>query len=499
MNATEEFDYKKYRQLIIKKKYLFISVALIIMAGVAATSYIIPKRYEAKCTVFIEKSLISELVKGIAITSSFEDKIRGLAYTLKSRPLLLTVFNDLDQDVKKKSSGQLEKMITDFQENTDVKLKDKEGLFTITYTNKDPRLARDYVNTLVRRYIDANITSKREETYGAANFLAEQITAIKTKLEDAESRANSYKRDNGGVLAQSEAAILAEISQAQQKIDETEIRRRQLENMQSLARKNDPLKAKLAVLKKNQQELELVYTDIHPEVVEINNQIAAIKQQLKSGPVRAEPVDATSQEMEKISMELNSLRQLENNQRRLIASKQSLLRSIPAARTGLDELEREKNSQRVLYEQLVARYGQSEVSKQIESQDKSTTFRIESPAMLPTKPVSPQRVKIILLGIVGGLAASFGFLMLLDHLDKSVRNVESLKSLGVQILAVVPKIENPIELNASRKRDYWFYGIAAACFMLILATIPLELFGNYFNGTSSSAGIETQLKNSTLK
>ncbi len=65
--------------------------------------------------------------------------------------------------------------------------------------------------------------------------------------------------------------------------------------------------------------------------------------------------------------------------------------------------------------------------------------------------------------------------MLLDHLDKSVRNIESLKTLGVQVLAVIPTIENPIELQASRKRDYWFYGIAAVCFMLILATIPLEL------------------------
>jgi len=499
MNDTADYDYKKYLQLIIKKKYLFVSLALIIMAGVAITSYILPERYEAKCTVFIEKSLISELVKGIAITSSFEDKLKVLAYTLKSRSLLIKVFNDLDLNVNKLNSEQLEKMVREFQEKTDVKLKDKEGLFTITFINENPRLARDYVNTLVRRYIEENITSKREESYGATNFLSEQITTIKTKLEGAEARANSYKRDNGGVLAQSEVAILADIGQAQQRIEEIEIKRRQLESMQSLARKNDPLKEKLAALKKKQQELGLVYTDIHPEVVETNNEIAAVKQQLQSGSARAEFVNVPSLEMEKISMELNSLRVIENNQRRFIASKQSLLRSIPAARTGLDELEREKNSQKNLYEQLVARYGQSEVSKQMEVQDKATTFRIEDPAILPTKPYSPQRIKIILLGIVGGLVASFGFLVLLDHLDKSVRNIESLKSLGIQILAVVPTIENPIELQALRRRDYWFYGIAGTCFMLILATVPLELMRNLSTDVFSSPVIKTHLKNLTLK
>ncbi len=316
---------------------------------------------------------------------------------------------------------------------------------------------------------------KQEESYGATDVLSTQINTIKTKLEEAEAKANSYRRDNDGVLAQSEAAILADVAQAQQRIVEVEIKRRQFESMLSQAKKNDPLKSKLAVLKKKQQELGLVYTDIHPEVVEINSEIAAISQQLQSGSVRTDNVNEYSLEVEKISMELNSLRDIENSQRRFIASRQSLLRSIPAARSGLDELEREKNSQKLLYEQLVARHGQSEVSRQMEMQGKVSPFRIEDPAILPTSPFSPNRVKIILFGIVGGLAASFGFLVLLDHLDKSVRNIESLKTLGVQVLAVIPTIENPIELQASRKRDYWFYGIAAVCFMLILATIPLEL------------------------
>ncbi len=393
MHDTADNDYKKYLQIIIKKKYLFVSLALIIMAGVAVTSFMLPERYEAKCTVFIEKSLISELVKGIAVTSSSEDKLRGLAYTLKSRSLLLKVFDDLGLNVNKQSSGQLENMVRGFQENTDVKLKDQEGLFIITFVNENPRLARDYVNTLVRRYIEEKITSKQEESYGATDVLSTQINTIKTKLEEAEAKANSYRRDNDGVLAQSEAAILADVAQAQQRIVEVEIKRRQFESMLSQAKKNDPLKSKLAVLKKKQQELGLVYTDIHPEVVEINSEIAAISQQLQSGSVRTDNVNEYSLEMEKISMELNSLRDIENSQRRFIASRQSLLRSIPAARSGLDELEREKNSQKLLYEQLVARHGQSEVSRQMEMQGKVSPFRIEDPAILPTSPFSPQSGK----------------------------------------------------------------------------------------------------------
>lgn len=493
MNATADFDYKKYLKLVSKKKYLFVILALSIMTGVVIISYILPDRYEAKSTVFIEKSVISELVRGIAITPSFDDKLRLLSYTLKSRALLLKVFNDLGLDFSTLSAGKQEKMISEFQSRTDIRMKDREGLFIVSFSNKDPRLARDFTNALVRRYIEENISSKRVESYDATSFLGEQIKTIKAKLDEVETRANNFKRENGSLLGQSPGTIIAEIGEAQRRIDEIEIKRRQLVSMLGLVKKSDPLKAKLVGLQNKQQELGLVYTDNHPEVIETKNEIAAVKGQIQSALANGGGV--SSLEVEKISMEINSLRDIEKNQNRFIASKQSLLRSIPVTRTALDELEQERYSQKNLYDQLMARYGQSEVSKQMEVQDKATTFRIVEPAIVPARPYSPQRVKIILLGVIGGLAASFAFLVLLDTLDKSVRNLESLKSLGVKILAVVPTIENPVEIQAIRRRDFWFYGIAGTCFILILATVPLELMRYLSIDIFNSAGIKTELKN----
>lgn len=499
MKDTADFDYKKYLQLIIKKKYLFVSLTLAIMASVAIATYILPEKYEAKCTVFIEKSFISELVKGISVAPSFEDKLRLLSYTMKSRNLLLKVFNELGIDFNSLSGEQQEKMVRKFQDSTDIKVKDREGLFTISFNNKEPVIARDFVNTLVRRYIEDNISSKREESTGATKFLSEQIVTAKAKLEEAEAKADRFKQDNANLLALNEGVLLAEIGEAQQAINEIAIKRRQIEGMLNLVKKNDPLKAKLAGLKNKKQDLELIYTNSHPEVIETNNEIEAIKEQLKSGSVRAGYAEASEFEMEKISMELSLLRDSENNKNRLIAKKQSQLRNIPAVRTGLYEFEREKNSQKNLYEQLLARYGQLDVSKQVEVQGKASTLRIVDPAVLPTRPFSPKPVRMIMFGIVGGLIASFGFLVLLDYLDKSVRSVETLKSNGIKVLAVVPKIENPAELEILRKRDYWFYGIAATCFMLILATTNHELTRHLSVNIINAADIKSQIKSFTLK
>jgi len=495
MAPASDFDYKKYLQLIVNKKYLYVIFALVIMTGTVVVSYLLPAKYEAKSTIFIEKSVISDLVKGIAVTPSLEDKIKVLTYAMKSRTLLLKVLNDLDQNLTKNSDAHQEALVNDFQKRTDIKLKDKEGLFIITFYDENPRLARDYVNGLVRHYIEENISSKRDESYGASKFLAEQIEPVKQKLEEIDARQNSFKRANANILGENEQTILSDISIAQGKLDEITIKRNQLQSIRDLNKVNTPLKAKFDELNKRLHELSIVYTDNYPEVIEMKNQLAVVKEQMKTG----QGVNEVPLEEEKIRMEISMLKQNELNLRRYITSKRGLLQSIPAAKSSLEEMEREKESQKILYNQLMTRHGQSEVSKQMEVQDKTTNFRIVDPAVIPVKPSSPNRVVIILLGILAGLAGSLAILVLLDYLDSTVRNLDTLKSLGVPVLAVVPKIQNPADLKAARITDIRFFTVAAAYFSIILAVLSIEVIREFSIDFMNIAQIKQELSQLTSR
>ena len=164
--------------------------------------------------------------------------------------------------------------------------------------------------------------------------------------------------------------------------------------------------------------------------------------------------------------------------RRYISTNQALLRNIPSAKAGLDKLELEKNNQKNIYDQLFARHGQSEVSKQMEVQDKSTTFRIVDPAVLPVNTkISPNRLKIMLMGIIGGIAGSFGLLLLLEQMDNSVKDVDFVKGQGLPLLAVIPRIHDQRLIDLQHKRTVRIFSIAGVYLLFLLCFPAMELMG----------------------
>jgi hypothetical protein len=113
----------------------------------------------------------------------------------------------------------------------------------------------------------------------------------------------------------------------------------------------------------------------------------------------------------------------------------------------------------------------------LEIQDKARSFKIIDPAVLPLSPVSPDRVKIILIGIVAGLASAFGILIFLDRSNPAIRSVSGLKEMGVPVMAVIPRILIDEDVSKERKGDVRLYRLAGCYFGIILFVLLTEAVG----------------------
>ncbi len=482
--TENEFDYKKYLKIIYNKKVPFAISALAVMTVAVIISFSLSRVYEAKSTIFIEKSVISELVSGMALSPSVDSEIRFLNSAMLSRSLLLKVFDDLHIKVNMQNPASLEDMVNSYKLSTKIDIGDtagnsdsgsSKGLFVVSFKGGNPKFVSEYVNKLVQRYVEENVIAKREASSGASRFFSNEIKEYRDQYNKAEDALNEFKRSHPELASTDDAAIMGEISELQQQLGNARVKRQQIEALHSLSRQDNPLRDKLRSLQKTLGELQVQYTDSSPEVIKVKEEIEEIKSQLRSG--KGERFDVSDpKELGRIGIELKGARAEEANLARLLASRQSLLHSMPSAKARLSVLERDRNAKASLYQDLASRQKKSEFTNEVDIQQKAMTFRVIDPAVVPGKPISPDRVKIIFMGIWVGLAAGIGFALLLDYTDRSVKTVSSLKTLELPILAVIPRIENNLVLQETRERDVRVYTYAGIYFSLILVVLLLEFF-----------------------
>jgi hypothetical protein len=96
------------------------------------------------------------------------------------------------------------------------------------------------------------------------------------------------------------------------------------------------------------------------------------------------------------------------------------------------------------------------------------------PAILPFKPVSPNRIKIMLIGIFAGIAMAFGLIVFLDSFNKSIKSVDALKKFGLPVI-VVPHMPDPGELKKARRNNIFFYGLSGLFISLLVAVLVREV------------------------
>ena len=412
----QAIDIRHYLQVIYKKRYLFIAVATAIITIITAVSFTMPRIYEASTTVSIEKNYLNVLMRDIAVAPSTEDQVKALSVVMVSRSMLLRVLTDLGIAMDAKSETETEKLFKSFQKNTLIKFDPGKSsrrdmdIFSVTYRDRDPRFARDYVNALVKQYVVENLSTKKEEALGANRFIYGQLELYKAKIGQIEAKLEQMNKQPG---------VQAD--------------------------------TRLAALEKKYGDLLIQYTEKHPEVMRLKAEIESTRQQQAreqkhSAPEHAGIGGSTEQER----------------------------RATSGSGKIISDLERDRDAYKKIYESLAASLGRSEVSAQVEVQAKADMFNILEPAVLPIEPVSRPRWMVILLGILAGIAGAAGIVILLDMMDRTIKSIDTLRKLGLPVIGVIPRITSVEAIVAAKRKDMLAYGFAGLYLVGIGAIVILE-------------------------
>ncbi len=491
-------DYDYYLKIVLARKKLFVSIFLFVMTVGVAVAYMLPKQYEAKTTVFLEQNVITDLVKGIAVTPSVDSKLKMLSVALLSRNMLLNVLSELDKDLVLQNERQVEAYLADLTKRVTIAYQEKQGVFRISLRDSDPAFASDFVNALTRKYIDTNTSSKREESFEANKFLAEQIDSFKRRIDAADDAINKFKSEKGLILATDDVYLRGEIYNAEKRLEDLVIKRNELESKKRIFLERGPDPGKLSEAEARLSELLGRYTPEHPKVVAAQAEVARLRSG-RGDSSRKASTAAVREGLQMLQVEIDAYKEMEARQLRILEDSKNLMREIPNVKADLAELIRKKENESVVYQQLVSRYGQSEVSKQMELQDKSITFRILDPAVKPLAPVSPNRMLIIFGSAGAGLGIGFAVIFLLDFFKGGIKSPSALKDFDLPVFAVIPHMPDIVSEAKQLRVDRIFLIFATGYLVLMLSFATADLFQLDERAHSASKYVSTKISSTFNK
>jgi hypothetical protein len=194
------------------------------------------------------------------------------------------------------------------------------------------------------------------------------------------------------------------------------------------------------------------YSSKHPDVVRLQKEIQALE--IESGAtIPSKSVNSTKvssgnplkqvlqTQISDIDLEIQSLRSQSERIRNQINVLQIRVDNTPVRAIELSKISRGYEITLRKYQDLLAKGLESGLSESVEKQQKGEQFEIVEPANFPVKPVRPNRIIIVLVGLAAGLAGGVGLAVLWETLDTSFKKSDEINAfVNVPLLATLPAL-----------------------------------------------------------
>lgn len=377
-----------------------------------------------------------ELMRGRGVTlllSELRGKV-GDAFRLKLLPFDETV-ERLQKKLKVKEQGK------------------KTNIIRITYSSTDPVRVRDVVNTLVQVYLDQTVGFKSEEASRTVGFVEDQLKGLRNELDVDEKNLQAFKTAAGTVLLDAEAqSLIQALADTEKQKADIVLQKKQVEfaltSLKDARRRgvvyspavmrDDPtiagMAVKLADLEVQKRAMLTESTDSFPAVKAVQGQIDELQQKIQAT----------------YETGLRNLTKQEAGINQQLAGHEGHLKNLPAVERDLARLTRLAKVNADIYTFLLQKHEEARIAKA----STISNINVVDPAKAPRKPVSPKKLKLLLVGLLAGCMSGVGFAFFREYLDDTVKDPDTAKrELGKPVLAVIPHIAGSKVEPSSGIRD----------------------------------------------
>jgi tyrosine-protein kinase Etk/Wzc len=321
-----------------------------------------------------------------------------------------------------------------------VEVGNKTSIIRLSYSDNDPALARNVVNTLVQVYLEQSVAFKTREASKSLEFIEEQMNGVRSELDMAEKNLQAYKTSTGVLKLDSEAEeLVKKISETEKERTALALQRRQVDF--SLSAMRDAAKrgliytpallkddAAVATLATKLSDLEVQKRALLAETTESHPQVRALQGQIDEIQKKMVATYETGQ---------RNLSRQESTVAQNLGRYEGQLRQLPAAERDLARLMRHTKVNADIYTFLLQKHEEARIVKA----STISNISVIDPVITPILPVKPNKPKNLLLGALIALMLGVGISFFEEYLDDTIKDAEGAKRLlGLSHLATIPLI-----------------------------------------------------------
>ncbi len=242
---------------------------------------------------------------------------------------------------------------------------------------------------------------------------------------------------------------------------------------------NSSLYEELEIAKSELAKVEERYSSNHPDVkraqrtvdsLEVTiNEISniTVNKSVAQGDASNPAYIQLKSQLSAANSELTSLYTLRDSLNEKIQNLEQDIALSPSIEKEYRSLSRNYETANLRYQEIKVKLSQAELGESLEEGRKGERFEIIEPAIQSQKPVFPNRILILLLGLMLSIILSILFAIFRDNIDDSVRGSDDIFNLiGVRPLATIPPIITFSESKAIKMRKIQ-YSIALLSLFIV--------------------------------
>ena len=321
-------------------------------------------------------------------------------------------------------------------------------LVDVKFRSPDAALSTRIVNALAKNYIDQNLEYKFSASKEANDWLDGQLAEQRKEVETAEAKLQAYRERNDAISLEDRQNIVvqkltdlnAAVTRAKTERIQKEAMYKQLRAIETNPAALDTFpailansfiqqqKGELAQLQQQYAQLSEKFGEKHPEIVKTRSAIqnAQLKLQVEISKV-----------VQSVRTEYQAALAQETSMSAALGQQKSEALSMNRKGIEYSVLERDMQSSKQLYENLMQRAKETSVSSEL----KSSNIRVIDKAERPRDAVFPRKGLNMLLGLVSGAVLAIGLTFFFEYLDSRLKTPEEVKAhLGLPALGMVPAL-----------------------------------------------------------